>query len=97
MQSTLKLDDLGIRSGNLSVKLLARYVAVELLVQCICELGVIQVIVFRILLPQLLKDLRMNNPFRLPTRRIELRLDLAVADECDSNHKQHRANNPQPE
>ena len=29
--------------------------------------------------------------------RVKLLLDLRVADECDSNHKQHRANDPQPE
>jgi len=28
---------------------------------------------------------------------VKLRLDLTVAHECDSNHKQHCANNPQPE
>src|SRR5262249_55520342 len=29
--------------------------------------------------------------------RVKLLLDLRVADECNSKHKQHRANDPQPE
>ena len=28
---------------------------------------------------------------------VKPRIDLAVADECNSKHKQHRANDPQPE
>jgi hypothetical protein len=28
---------------------------------------------------------------------VKLRLDFAIADECDSKHEQYCANNPQPE